>query len=200
MVTGSTIQINVQDTSYIHSTLRTRFQHRRQPHEAAQNDHRSKNAAQIVEDSRPKLQVRSEAGKKESVTIRSVQFVWCGQRQERETLRHETANAIVQHVVYALVQGFLLEEEHGPVVRQHPWTSTRGLIRVCRSAEDGTRDALNGRSWHPCGEELRLPVDNARFCATIKTEVSWGREGQGLTCEEWMDARRPDVFAIHDGI
>ena len=67
-------------TLHIHSTPRTRFQHRRQPHEAAQNDHRSKNAAQIAEHSHPKHHVRSEAGKNNnSVTVRSVQFLfWCG--------------------------------------------------------------------------------------------------------------------------
>lgn len=106
-----------------------------------------------------------------SVTVRSVQFLfWCSfEKKGGKNLPHETANAIIHHVVYALAQGFLLEEEDGPVVWQHPWTSTRGRIRVCRGAEDGTRDALNGRSWDACGDELRLPVDDAGCCAMIKT-------------------------------
>lgn len=55
------------------------------------------------------------------------------------------ANAVVQHVVYALMQDLFLEQGDGPVVRQQPWTSTRGWIWVRRGAEDGTCDALNGR-------------------------------------------------------
>jgi hypothetical protein len=81
-----------------------------------------------------------------------------------DILPHDTANAIVQHVVHALVQGFLLAEEDGPVVRKNPWTSTRGRIWVCRGAEDGTHDALNGRTWHACREDLRLPADDVGFC------------------------------------
>ena len=103
---------------------------------------------------------------------RSVQFVWGTVKEVGDIiLPHDTANAVVQHVVQALVQGFLLAEEDGPVVRQYPWTSTRGRIRVCRSAEDGTHDALNGRGWHACGEDLRLPGDDVGFCATIKTHM-----------------------------
>jgi len=113
--------------------------------------------------------------KKNTVTVRSVQFVLV-RFKKGNFLPHETANAIVQHVVYALVQGFLREEEDWSVVWQHPWTSTRSRIRVRRGAEDGTRDALNGRSWYACGDELRLPVDDAGYCAMTKTEVSRERE------------------------
>src|SRR6266851_1737467 len=59
-----------------------------------------------------------------------------------------TGHAIVQHLVYSFVQNFLLEEEDGPVVGQHPWASTGGWIRICRGAEDGTRDALDGCHRH----------------------------------------------------
>jgi hypothetical protein len=52
--------------SLLIQSLRTRFQHRRQPHEAAQNDHRPENAAQVAEHSHPEEQVGSETGAKKN--------------------------------------------------------------------------------------------------------------------------------------
>ena len=54
---------------------------------------------------------------------------------------------------------FLLEQKDRPVVRQHRYPA-RGSIRIRRGAEDGTRNAFNGRLGHANGEGANLPVDN----------------------------------------
>ena len=77
----------------------------------------------------------------------------------RNFIHYDAANALVQHLIHALVPSEQ-EQEDRPVFWQHPWVSARGLIRICRSVEDGTRNAFNGRLGHANGEGANLPVDN----------------------------------------
>ena len=80
------------------------------------------------------------------------------------TVPYDAADALVQYIVHALVQDFLLEEEDRSVVREHPWTSARGSIGIRRGAEDGTRDAFDGCHRHPYRESPGFPVDDIGVC------------------------------------
>lgn len=145
-----------------------------------------------------------------TITARSAvrQWFWSRKLDQVGGLSpQKTANAVVQYLVHALAQLLLLEEEDWPVVRQHPWTSTRGRVRVRRSAEDGARDARNRCHRHACDDGPRLPVDNIGICTQKKKkrfDEKWqeGKKGRKtvLARKPWMDARRADVFACHDWI
>jgi hypothetical protein len=65
-----------------------------------------------------------------------------------EKLPHSAANAIVQYLVHALTQDFLLKEENRSVVGEHPRASARSRVWVRRCAKHGTCDALNGGQRH----------------------------------------------------
>ena len=94
------------------------------------------------------------------VTVSSSVTVWWYGGSRIHSLPYDAANALVQHLVHARVQDFLLEEQDRTIVRQHPGASARGSLRIRRGAEDGTRDAFNGRHRHAYSERPGLPVDN----------------------------------------
>ena len=85
-----------------------------------------------------------------------------------KSLPHSATNAIVQHLVYALTQDFLLKEENRSVVGEHPRASARSRVWVRRCAKHGTRNALNRRPRHAREEKLQFPVEKVGICSDQK--------------------------------